>query len=255
MEWIFRLLIGNISVQIAGTDLYVGLLDTWGSKDTKYHFTIASFNNTLINLKENEEWQMNNDVASTNFSVPNSSILYPYTVSFTKSNKTIAVYFNHNLVFSYTDSNYISQVGSAQYISFSQHNSNVIIFLNCPQLTISKTACANTILNCTSYSDDTKCLTCNTSTYMSVGKLACANEIQNCISYSDDSLCLSCNTPTYLSVGKLACAIPIENCSSYSDDSLCQTCNIPTYLTSGKLACANQILNCTSYSDDTLCES
>jgi len=121
-------------------------------------------------------------------------------------------------------------------------------------LTVGKLACANQIENCTSYSDDTLCESCNTSTILTVGKLVCPNQIENCTSYSVDTLCESCNTSTILTVGKLACANQIESCTSYSDDTLCESCNTSTILTVGKLACANQIENCTSYSDDTLCE-
>ena len=239
---------GSISFYATGNDLYVGLLDTWGSVVTKYHLLIASYGNAYIALLKNDDWP--GGVSSTlilhaePFSVPNTSAIYAYTIAFTKSTNTIAVYFNQNLVFSYVDVNYTNQVGSAQYISFSQWQNYDIIY-----------AIKKAINNCSSYAVDALCQSCITSTYLTIGKLACANEIQNCTSYSDDTKCLSCNTSTYLSVSKLACVAQLNNCANYSGDgATCLSCDSNYFLLnnvcyqcdSSCLTCEGSVTNCTS---------
>ena len=120
---------GVISFKALGNDIYVGLFDNPNAKTFKYAVIIAGWGNSQIHLYSNGN--INTALAQSNFNVPNTDIPNSYSLSFNQTEKSIKVLFAGNVVFSYVDSNYLNQA-NAQFISFSQSGSNVVLYQDCP---------------------------------------------------------------------------------------------------------------------------
>ena len=114
---------GSLIFNATGNDIYVGLFDEPFSKNFQYAFIISGWSNTLIHLYT--AGSFGTAIAEMPFSVKNVDVYNNYEVDFDASTKTFKIFVNGQIVFQYTDPNY--SAGNAQYISFSQYSSNVVI--------------------------------------------------------------------------------------------------------------------------------
>ena len=154
---------------------------------------------------------------------------------------------------------YLNYTDYYQYATFySSFGENIFSGLYCNSskiLTIGKLACANPIINCATYKDDTTCNACTSPYKVTMNGVSCAPPITNCLIYSDDMTCHTCQDNFALSQTKANClSASVSGCSVYSEEGACSTCSGTKILSLTGRTCVNKILNCSDHKDDGSCQ-